>query len=127
MLLQFPRTSDIPNSLSILKRRGEHIYVTPMMIEMVTKPGMLEKGVTELLLKQEGADIILLNDTEYGGMALEPAARGGHEAVVKLLIDNGANVKDIYGSIALESAARGGHEAIVKLLIDNGAEDQQLT
>jgi ankyrin repeat protein len=47
------------------------------------------------------------------------------KAVVKLLLDNGAEVdsKDIeYGGTPLSWAAEKGHEAVVRLLLDNGAE-----
>ena len=53
------------------------------------------------------------------------AARNGHEAVVKLLLDNGAELetKDTeYGQTLLLCAAGSGHEAVVKLLLDNGAD-----
>lgn len=50
---------------------------------------------------------------------------GGHEAVVKLLLDKGAEVNAQGGSYynnALQVALSGGHKAIVKLLLDKGAE-----
>ncbi|OAG06012.1 ankyrin [Paraphaeosphaeria sporulosa] len=45
------------------------------------------------------------------GNALQAASSRGHEAIVKLLLDKGA-----------EAASCRGHEAIVKLLLDKGAE-----
>ncbi|KAI4209100.1 MAG: hypothetical protein LQ351_007936 [Letrouitia transgressa] len=52
------------------------------------------------------------------------AASSGHKAVVKLLLDSGADIttKDECGWTALHLAARGGHEAIVELLLDSGAD-----
>ncbi|KAK3338119.1 hypothetical protein B0H65DRAFT_477827 [Neurospora tetraspora] len=47
------------------------------------------------------------------------AAKNGHEAVVKLLLDTGkvdADPKDRAGQTALHIAAENGHEAVVKLL-----------
>ena len=44
---------------------------------------------------------------------------GGHEAVVKLLVERGdveANSKDDSGQTPLSYAAEDGHEAVVKLL-----------
>ncbi|KAH7114771.1 hypothetical protein B0J13DRAFT_460125, partial [Dactylonectria estremocensis] len=49
----------------------------------------------------------------------------GHHAVVKLLLDKGADAeaKDkLYGWTPLSWAARSGHEGVVKLLLDKGAD-----
>ncbi|TGZ78208.1 ankyrin, partial [Ascodesmis nigricans] len=57
------------------------------------------------------------------GNALQAAASGGHEAVVRLLIELGADANaqgGAYGS-ALQAAAFRGHEAVVKLLFNCGA------
>ena len=56
--------------------------------------------------------------------ALLPAAFGGHEAVTKLLLDNGADVAAAKnkGATALMLAAVGGYEAVVNLLLDHGAD-----
>jgi len=49
---------------------------------------------------------------------------GGHEAVVKLLVERGdveADSKDnYYGQTPLSWAAGSGHEAVVKLLVERG-------
>jgi len=52
------------------------------------------------------------------------AARLGHEAVVKLLLEKGAKIetKSKYGLTPLSWAAESGHELVVKLLLDKGAE-----
>jgi ankyrin repeat protein len=55
---------------------------------------------------------------EYMGM------HSRHEAIVKLLLENGAEVNaegGKYGN-ALQAASFRGNEAIVKLLLENGAE-----
>jgi len=60
----------------------------------------------------------------YGSAALQRAACQGHEGIVKLLLENGADVNaqgGFYGS-TLQGAACQGHEGIVKLLLENGAD-----
>jgi ankyrin repeat protein len=53
----------------------------------------------------------------------DSAPQNGHEAVVKLLLQEDAEVKAAKndGWIALYSAALIGHEAVVKLLLQEGA------
>ena len=56
--------------------------------------------------------------------ALQLASYEGHETIVKLLLNNGADINlqgGTYGS-ALQIASYKGHEAIVNLLLDNGAD-----
>ena len=59
-----------------------------------------------------------------GQTSLSYAAEKGHEAVVKLLLENGADLesKGRYGQTSLSWAAENGHEAVVKLLLENGAD-----
>ena len=56
--------------------------------------------------------------------SLRCAAQNGHEAVTKLLLDNGAHVAavDINGKAALMAAAIGGSEVVTKVLLDHGAD-----
>jgi ankyrin repeat protein len=60
---------------------------------------------------------------QYGN-ALQAASSGGHEVIVKLLLEKGADVNaqgGEYGN-ALQAASSGGHEVIVKLLLEKGAD-----
>ncbi|KAF1968539.1 ankyrin [Bimuria novae-zelandiae CBS 107.79] len=57
---------------------------------------------------------------KYGLTPLSRAAQNGNEAVVKLLLDKGADLelKDKYGRTPLLWAVAKGHKAVVKLLLD---------
>jgi Ankyrin repeats (3 copies)/Ankyrin repeats (many copies) len=63
----------------------------------------------------------------HSSTPLSWAARGGHEAVVKLLVETGkvdvdSKVK-YHGRTPLSLAAEKGHEAVVKLLVETGKVD----
>ena len=59
-----------------------------------------------------------------GWAALNGAATEGHQEIVRLLIDKGAdlNIAIMNGSTALHMAPREGHQEIVRLLLDKGAD-----
>jgi len=61
---------------------------------------------------------------EYGQTCLMTAARSGHLAICRLLIDKGAQLeaKNSNGSTPLHHAAIQGHVEIVRLLCDHGAD-----
>jgi hypothetical protein len=68
--------------------------------------------------------ISLLNHSiPHQGTIGEKAMLDGMRAVIKLLLENGANLesKDNSGLTPLSLAALFGHEAVVKLLLENGA------
>ena len=54
--------------------------------------------------------------------AIEDAAQGGHEAIVRTLLDAGAHPNAGIECAPIECAAREGHEAIVRTLLDAGAD-----
>ena len=70
-----------------------------------------------LLLEQHGVEVDI-EDVEFHQSPLSRAAAKGHEAVVRLLLENGANVetKSVNGMTALDHASFMGHEVVVQLL-----------
>ena len=87
-------------------------------------------GVVRLLCQEYGVDVncstskTLEDEPKKGITALEWAARKGHAEVVKVLLDNKAdvNASDTDGVTPLYIAARNGHIDVVKLLLDNKAD-----
>ena len=81
--------------------------------------------VVEYLL-QHGADVNAAASNGTGYTALTGAVTGGHEKIVSLLLENGANVNYRYGPgySPLLAAAANGHLAIVKRLLEHGADPQ---
>jgi cytoskeletal protein RodZ len=75
-------------------------------------------------LWNQAYDELDVKDSEYGRILLSWAAAKGHDAVVKLLLDKGAEIEaeDKYGRTPLLLAAAKGHDAVVKLLLDKDAE-----
>jgi ankyrin repeat protein len=85
-------------------------------------------------LAEQGNEIILTFLCAAGKLDVESrdrrdrtpllwAVEKGHEALVKLLLEKGANLEfqDKSGQTPLSLAARKGHEAIVKLLLEKGS------
>jgi ankyrin repeat protein len=77
--------------------------------------------ITVLLKNRHDPDI---KDT-WGRTPLSCGAENGHEAVVKQVLDKGAELesKDRDGRTPLRWAAAYGHEAVVKLLLEKGPDD----
>jgi hypothetical protein len=81
----------------------------------------LREAIMALLKSGHDLDV---KDT-YNQTPLSWAARNGYEAVVKLLLEKGAELEskdNRYGQTPLSWAAGSGHEAVVKLLLEKGAE-----
>ncbi|KAF5332352.1 hypothetical protein D9758_016937 [Tetrapyrgos nigripes] len=60
----------------------------------------------------------------YYGVALHPAAAGGHLEIVRYLVENRADAKaeEGYYGFALQAAATEGHLEIVRCLVEKGAD-----
>jgi ankyrin repeat protein len=103
-----------PDSFTLL-HLASYFGIVPLAQNLLLKEGWINK------LK----DLLYLNKRDsHGGTALHRAAGSGHEAVVRLLLEKGADVKarDSYGRTALHWAASSGHEAVVRLLLEKGAD-----
>jgi ankyrin repeat protein len=89
-----------------------------------------EPTMYDLLLRIFKGNTVDIGAKDEGGRTpLERAAEGGHETVVKLLLDSGkvdANLDDSDGWMLLRRVAENGHEAVVKLLLDSGKFDANL-
>ncbi len=89
------------------------------------KPVMYDLLIT--LFKRKAVNTNATN--EDGRTPLSWAAKNGHEAVVKLLLDSGkvdVNLKNSSGDTPLSLAVQRGHEAVVKLILDSGKVDVNL-
>ncbi|XP_076996302.1 ankyrin repeat and SAM domain-containing protein 6 [Tamandua tetradactyla] len=71
-----------------------------------------------------GAPVPVDCSDEAGNTALQFAAAGGHEPLVRFLLRRGASVnsRNHYGWSALMQAARFGHVGVAHLLLDHGAD-----
>ncbi|KAL3488651.1 hypothetical protein BJX62DRAFT_253118 [Aspergillus germanicus] len=87
----------------------------------------LEQVFNSLVQRWKGEtgtkDVINAQGGRFGN-ALQAASYGGHEKVMQLLLDRGAEVNAQGGDLgnALQAASCGGHEKVVQLLLDQGAE-----
>lgn len=95
-----------------------------MGIHLAARYGLLYLVKRLLTGESEDSSVKVDPKDRYSLKPLYYAARGGHEAVAKVLIEAGANINasdNIYGT-ALQEASHRGHEAVVKLLIEAGAD-----
>ncbi|RYP71282.1 hypothetical protein DL769_004719 [Monosporascus sp. CRB-8-3] len=83
-----------------------------------------EPVIYNLLLKLLKQGIVVMNTRDDGVRTLLLwAAKQGHDAIVKLLVEKGTDLetKNIFNETPLSFAAQEGHEAVVKLLLEKGA------
>jgi ankyrin repeat protein len=150
--LEVVETSDIRGVEHFLMRRGLEVPLSEDMIKgavgneksgrdimrLFLKERRSEVEVTEVVVRaaaenvRSGMDIIILlleqcdseaQVTKGVINALQAISVEGHEAIVKLLLDKGADANaqgGRFGNALCEASARG-HEAVVKLLLDKGA------
>ena len=98
--------------LSVTRRKvAPPLYYAALM-------GLLQ--VVENVIPQ--IDDINAKGGHYGN-ALQAASFRGHEKIVQILLDAGAdvNLKEQYG-IGLQEASKNGHENVVQILLDAGAD-----
>ncbi|MCJ1405012.1 hypothetical protein MMC11_008238 [Xylographa trunciseda] len=109
--------------VAVLISAGANVYSAndkrDSQLILATQPEVIE--IAELFLIRGNA-----NAKQRGySMALQTAWLGGHERIVRLLLDIGVgadiNEQDAYHSTALYIASLNGHEAVVRLLLDGGA------
>ena len=103
-----------PKSFTLL-HLASYLGILPLAEKLLIGKGWIDKPKRLYYLRKHDRD---------GRTALLWAARRGHEAVVRLLLENGAdmNALDMYGETALVGAAEQGHETIVRLLLEKGAD-----
>ncbi|KAJ5653623.1 hypothetical protein N7490_000626 [Penicillium lividum] len=84
-----------------------------------------ERAKTTASQNSRGDDLDC-KDKEYGQTPLTWAAQRGHKAVVRLLLEKGADPesKDNSYRTSLSWAAEIGHEAVVRLLLEKGADPE---
>ncbi|CAO2580709.1 Ankyrin repeat and SAM domain-containing protein 6 [Lemmus lemmus] len=86
--------------------------------------GAEQTGPEAARAAEAGAPVPVDCSDEAGNSALQLAAAGGHEPLVRFLLRRGASVnsRNHYGWSALMQAARCGHASVAHLLLDHGAD-----
>ncbi|MCJ1270776.1 hypothetical protein MMC22_010673 [Lobaria immixta] len=108
------RYDDLPESFTLL-HLASCFGIRPLAENLLCKGGLFNNWKLKLYLNK--------SDNKKR-TALMWAAQGGHQAVVWLLLEKGAdvNARNKYGKTALYEAVQHGHEAVVRLLLEEGAD-----
>ena len=101
----------------------------PMVKSLLAKGADIEARSPKEYLPQwhppgrHGYNEVDVSDTDTGWTALLRAASKGQEAIVRLLVEEGADIeaRSSNGSTALMCAAEGTYESVVELLLNSGA------
>ena len=103
-----------PNSFPLL-HLASYFGILPLAENLVRKHGWMKRVRCSHNMNKRDSD---------GNTALAWAARRGHEAVVRLLLEKGADIKakDDDRRAVLSAAAERGHEAVVRLLLEKGID-----
>ena len=102
-----------PDSFPLL-HIASYLGLLPLVQNLIHQKGWINK------IKR----LSTLNKPDSQGMtAMMWAVRGGHDAVVRLLLEKGADIeiKAKYREMALPMAVKRGHDSIVHLLLEKGA------
>ncbi|KJK74201.1 hypothetical protein H634G_10574 [Metarhizium anisopliae BRIP 53293] len=115
--------SDTDKSRNVSVKRRRWSDLEERRLRAWKRENKSESWIASKLNRTNGADVD--SNDEYGRTPLSWAAENGYEAVVQLLLENGADISskdDEYGRTPLSWAAENGHKATVTLLVEKGAD-----
>ncbi|KAG8168974.1 hypothetical protein KVR01_001723 [Diaporthe batatas] len=103
-----------------LKYSNYHPPDGTSLVHVLSRYGLL--GPLRVIMQRADHTDVDIKDG-VGRTPLSYAAEFGHEAVIRLLLDNGAYIEtaDKNGRTPLSRATTQGHGAVIQLLLDNGA------
>ena len=112
--------------MKIRKKSHRHLLTLPVAAAMMLFSGCGDspEQAVKKLINQGVISSALDVKSETGGKAVLDAVSKNNTAILKILLDAGAdaNAKDTYGITALMFASEKGHDTCVKLLLDAGAD-----
>ncbi|TWU78727.1 hypothetical protein ED733_006439 [Metarhizium rileyi] len=117
-------------ALSWAAELGDELAVTHLLLLGGRKSGPDIDLADDWLIVQPGPSQVMANlecrDCDYERTPLSWGAGNGHETIVKLLLENGANINalDRNGRTPLARAIWNQHTTVVKLLLKHGAETE---